>query len=357
MIAFLVSALASAVLAAPAPHDPGLSSVVVHREPGRVLVSAWFANADFARLGGVDTDADGHVDAAELAAATARLRELVVDGFRVTGASESRPELVDAGLTENRDIALTVRFDPAEGAVSLDIALLASLARGHRCYVAELAADESVLHDELLGGDRRHFAFRSPTEAPTAEADANRDSAATGGRFFLLGVEHILIGFDHLAFLLALLVGGATWRRAFASITAFTVAHSVTLAAAAFDVVHLPGRLVESSIAASILLVAIANLLQRGAAHRWPMALVFGLVHGFGFASVLRDLHVGGGDMLVPLCTFNLGVEVGQLAFASVVLPPLVLLARHRRTRWALPVLSALVGAAGLFWFYQRIAT
>ncbi len=349
-------AVASVALA----HDPGLSSVRVTRTPAAWLVEAAFANADFCAATACDGDRDGRLSADELAVAEPSLRALVAAAVQVAVDGVDLPMVgFTAALAANRDVELTVSFalapatapgDHDRGTAVLRLALLDHMARGHRCYAAAVAADGAILADALLGPTQHQF--RLPSAAMTLAP-----GFAQGARFFALGIEHILTGFDHLAFLAALLVAGITLRRVLLTITAFTVAHSVTLAAAALGLVHLPGALVESAIAASIVWVAAANLLQRGerAPHRWPLAFGFGLVHGFGFASVLSDLHVGGAGMLTPLLTFNLGVEVGQLAFALVVVP---LLAIGVRTHWGrrLPSMVSIgVGLAGVWWFCQRI--
>ncbi len=341
-----------------APHDPGLSSVRITRRAEGVVVHAAFANADFKTAAALDENGDGAIDAAELARGSTAVGELVHTGFvlRTAGglgvAETLRATEISAQLAENHDVELTMHFRSVPGDVTLVVELLSRLSRGHRSYVAALAgeveSDDAIVADALLSPLAREFPLPAATVVVAGFSQATH--------FFVLGIEHILIGFDHLAFLLALLVVGITLRRAVATITAFTVAHSLTLVAASLGVVRLPGVLVESTIAASIVWVAVANICRRrkSAAHRWPLAFGFGLVHGFGFASVLADLHIGGPGMLAPLVTFNLGVEVGQLAFAAVVLPLLWLAARQPRLRHVPLLLSIAVGAAGAFWFVQR---
>jgi hydrogenase/urease accessory protein HupE len=179
------------------------------------------------------------------------------------------------------------------------------------------------------------------------------------GAFLRLGVTHIWTGYDHLLFLLGLLVVCRSFRSMIVIISSFTVAHSITLALATLDLVHLPGRLVESIIAGSILYVGVENLWRRGAEPkgRWAVTFVFGLVHGLGFAGVLRTLGVGtnGAGIALPLFAFNLGVELGQIAIAAVLLPLVLQLRRspaflHR----GIPVLSGLVAALGLYWLLDR---
>ena len=338
----------------PLPHDPGLSSVHVRRAPQELHVHAAFANADFAAVAAtVDHDRDGEIEADELVRAVPELRRLAAASFALAGAPAGAAaptvELLDARIAENRDVELVLRFAGiGDGAATLELPVLQHLARGHRCYAAVVDAAGAVQVDALL--QPTHHTFAVPADDVTATGFGQASS------FFVLGIEHILIGFDHLAFLLALFAAGITWRSALATITAFTVAHSLTLLAAATGLVGLPANLVEAGIAASIVVVAIANLRRRGGAtHRWPLAFVFGLVHGFGFANVLAELRVGD-DTLLPLLTFNLGVEVGQLAFALAALPLLAFAARALPRCRVLDCVSVLVGLAGVLWLIERVA-
>lgn len=343
--------LACSLLASPPlAHDPGLSSLHVRRSPQELHVHAAFANADFVAAAPViDHDRDGDIEADELVRAAPELRRLAAASFVLAGASAPAVELLDARIAENRDVELTLRFAAVgDGPATLQLPLLRRLARGHRCYAAAVDATGAVQVDALLQPTNDTFAVPADDVPNTGFAQA--------GTFFVLGIEHILIGFDHLAFLLALFAAGITWRSALATITAFTVAHSLTLLAAATGLVGLPASLVEAGIAASIVVVAIANLRRRGGAgHRWPLAFVFGLVHGFGFANVLAELRVAD-DTSLPLLTFNLGVEVGQLTFAAVALPLLAFAARALPRCRVLDCVSVLVGLAGVLWLIERVA-
>ncbi len=219
-----------------------------------------------------------------------------------------------------------------------------------------LSAEEPVIEIP-----REVTASASVAVAEPATAQIRAEPAKAGFRaFLLLGVEHIWTGYDHLLFLFGLLLVCATFRSIVAIISCFTLGHSMTLVLATFDLVNVSPTLVEPLIAASIVFVGVENLARRGAAPRGrpALTLVFGLIHGFGFASVLRDLGVGadGGGYAVPLFSFNLGVELGQLAVAAMVLP---IVWRLRENTWFLrrgvPVLSALIAAAGLWWLIERM--
>jgi hypothetical protein len=173
-------------------------------------------------------------------------------------------------------------------------------------------------------------------------------------RFFVLGVEHIATGYDHLLFLFALLLGGGGIRALIGIVTAFTVAHSLTLAVATLDLVSLPSRPVEAMIALSIAWVALENLVFDRSRGRWRITFAFGLVHGFGFATILREMELPARGLLASLLAFNLGVEAGQVAIVLAAAPLLVAVERARRRRAVVSVASAAILVVALFWFLER---
>lgn len=176
--------------------------------------------------------------------------------------------------------------------------------------------------------------------------------------FLNLGIKHILIGFDHLLFLCALLAGVQKIRPMLVIITCFTFGHSITLALAALEWVTVSSGVIEPLIAASIIFVGLENIFRANITwDRYWVAGGFGLIHGFGFASVLREtgLSSSGGSVVMPLFSFNLGVEVGQLLVAAAVVPLLLLLRRRPGfARYTLPVLSALVIVISGYWLLER---
>jgi hypothetical protein len=193
------------------------------------------------------------------------------------------------------------------------------------------------------------------------DAPAVAETPSSGiGRYLWLGAEHIFIGFDHLLFLAGLLVVCTRVRSMLVIITSFTLAHSLTLGLAAFDVIALPSRWVVAAIAASIVYVGIENLVCRDEPKgRWVLTFVFGLIHGFGFASVLRELGLGaGGTSIVgPLFAFNAGIELGQIAIALAVLPAWwFALKRWEPVRKSPRAISALIALAGAWWLWERLA-
>lgn len=204
-------------------------------------------------------------------------------------------------------------------------------------------------------GGSQQFAFGGDARETTVKVSEPAKASQGAGSFFPLGIEHILTGYDHLLFLIALMLGGGNFWSMLKIITAFTVAHSITLALAALDLVVLPGVFVESVIALSIAYVALENLLPRHAvSRRWLVSFVFGLMHGFGFSSVLREIGLPKENLLLALLNFNLGVEVGQ---ATIVLLAVPLLMRIKSRPWEKHVvfaISAMILTAGLVLFVER---
>jgi len=198
------------------------------------------------------------------------------------------------------------------------------------------------------------FAFLEDRRSTTLDLGT---AVATGwGSFVAMGVEHIVGGVDHLLFLLALLaLSRGVWPTV-RIVTAFTVAHSVTLSLAALGLVDVPSQVVEPLIAASIVWVAVENLVApTGTGRRWLIAAIFGLIHGLGFASALTELDLSRSAMVRALIGFNVGVELGQLAFIIVVLPPLAWASRPGHLPWLPQVLSVIVAAVGMVWLVARL--
>jgi hypothetical protein len=204
-------------------------------------------------------------------------------------------------------------------------------------------------------GGSQPFVFQAgAAEAQVAVAAGT--SARGAGSFLLLGIEHILIGYDHLLFLLMLILRGGNLWSLLKIITAFTVAHSITLALAALNLVALPEQAVEAVIALSIAYVAAENLFfKQAASHRWAVSFLFGLVHGFGFSNVLRELGLPSEGLLWSLLSFNLGVEAGQAFAVLLAVPALLWLRKTRFEPRAVAALSGGVLVVGLGLFVERL--
>ncbi|VVO90621.1 hypothetical protein PS838_02290 [Pseudomonas fluorescens] len=201
---------------------------------------------------------------------------------------------------------------------------------------------------------------------PWIEIAATPGAFSVAGTFLAHGIQHILGGFDHLLFVFGLLLVSNGWMLV-KTITAFTLAHSITLALAVLGAVRLPGPPVEATIALSILLLAVEiarkNRGEISFTLQWPwvVAFCFGLLHGFGFAGALAEIGLPQRDLPLALFTFNVGVEIGQLMFVAAVLSLRALLLRFRRARptllYARPVASYGLGTLAAFWFFESVTS
>lgn len=321
-------------------HDPGLSNADI-TVGEQIFVHLVYSRGDIEALLAADTlESAPGLD--ELAATSVRIRH---DGGHIA------PRTASARLDESDAVHFELEFSPAVAAkFEIESVFVPRLPRGHRQYAAIRDSRGSVLHEHMLDATRNTIAL--------SEAEVSGSSSAPFGEFLLAGVEHISLGYDHVLFLVAVLIAGSDLLRLAKIISAFTVAHSITLGLAAFDVLRVPGSIVEPMIAASIVYVAVENLRGFRSSHRWMVTFGFGLVHGLGLASALQSLGLKATDGLAamaPLLAFNLGVELGQIAILLAVFPFFVLL-RHA-PRWShrlSTVGSVLVMAAGLYWLIER---
>jgi hydrogenase/urease accessory protein HupE len=185
------------------------------------------------------------------------------------------------------------------------------------------------------------------------------------GRYTEAGIEHIFLGYDHIAFLAAVVLWARRMWPVVKVVTAFTIAHSITLSLAALDLVRIPSSIIEPAIAASIVYVAAENFLSRDIDKRWRITFAFGLIHGFGFASALQEFGLPRSALVPALASFNLGVEIGQIAIVSLVVPALLGMDRlfaNRRGAAAQPIrpalavygISAAIVGLGSYWFVAR---
>jgi hydrogenase/urease accessory protein HupE len=318
-------------------HDPGLSLLDVRIEPQQIVAVLSLAGGDAALVGGPGAFSKLTHDALQLS----------LDGRSIA------PSTTSIWSDESGGLHGRMIYDrPSGSRLVLRSAIMSRLARGHRELLTIHGPDGAVLLERMLDAASEDVA----TDI-SAVGDA---TSSTAVRFLLLGVEHILTGYDHLLFLAGVLVVLRGWRDVVQTITAFTVAHSITLALATTGLVLVPGRIVEPLIAASIVYVGIENLVRGVQGSRWRLTFGFGLVHGLGFATVLRDLGIGtngSGAIALPLASFNAGVEIGQMAVAVVLVPAFWWLAARPTPRFRFAAAwSVMVIAAGSYWLIQRIA-
>ncbi|NOU70358.1 HupE/UreJ family protein [Paenibacillus sp. LMG 31458] len=174
-------------------------------------------------------------------------------------------------------------------------------------------------------------------------------------KYFKLGIEHILTGYDHLIFLLSLVLIASRFKEALKIVTAFTIAHSLTLFLVASGRVHVIPSWVEALIAATICYVAVENMFVQKAKWRWALTAIFGLIHGMGFAGALAETGLPKGNLIGALLTFNLGVETGQIMILCLLLPLLIWLRKFPWYRKMMISTSCLIFVLALYWLIQRL--
>jgi hydrogenase/urease accessory protein HupE len=249
------------------------------------------------------------------------------------------------------------------GAAITEWTLAAPALRGQSVSIPALSSTmtDALVRVEFLDGTQ--WTQRLTPARTSAEIPRRQSALAVAAVYLELGVQHILTGFDHLLFVLALLIVTRGGWPLIKTVTAFTVAHSLTLALATLGVVHVPPPPVEAMIALSIAFVA-AEILRgesrRGLTARapWIVAFAFGLLHGLGFAGALSEVGLPQGRIPLALLCFNLGVEAGQLLFIAAVLATLALARRIaiHLPRWADRAVPYAIGSIAMFWVIQRVA-
>ncbi|MEO7744055.1 MAG: HupE/UreJ family protein [Usitatibacter sp.] len=359
--ALALSFFACAVLA----HKPSDSYLTLRVEADAVSGQWDIALRDLDLAIGLDADGDGAITWGEV-----RARHDAIEAYalgRLDLSSDSQPcpvHVVERLVDAHSDGGYAVLRIAGRCARPVE-----TLAVGYR-----LLFDRDAQHRGLLnlvaGAGSRSAVFGTDSRAQSFRL-AQPSWPRQLGSYIADGIRHIAIGFDHILFLIALLLPAVLvrenrrWRptgslratlwNVFGIVSAFTVAHSLTLTLASLEFVRLPSRLVESLIAVSVFATALDNLVPFLPRRRWLVAFVFGLMHGFGFASVLLDLQLPPGSLALSLLGFNVGVEIGQLALVALVVP-LAHLARRRLAyeRVALGLGSAAIAVVAFGWFVER---
>jgi hypothetical protein len=338
-------------------HDVGLSTAQVSLATNRLRAELGFAVKDIEEVVELDSDRDGVISPAEFALMRDEVRRFLAAscGLQFDNQPVSSTA-TECSLDASNNISLVLDYPLREfRQLDMQFDMIRDLKPGHRMFFSLLDAAGRPLAERLLsqGSPFVTIVLDANEGAPRAS------SLPSFAGFVRLGVEHIGMGYDHLLFLFGLLIVTRSFRSSLVIITAFTLAHSLTLAAATFNLVNLPSRITEPLIAATIVYVGVENILRHGDPHgRWLLTFGFGLVHGFGFASVLREMGVGAraGGVAMPLLGFNLGVEMGQIVVAAVVLPFIwKLREKPLFVRRAVPACSVAVALLGSYWLVQRL--
>jgi len=327
------------------PLNVGIADITVSERQIEVRLSLNLFELDL--LLSLDRDLDARVELGEVEARRAELVGYLTSKVGVYVGEERAPAEVGAfHVRQSADgkptFETTLRFVWREPLQRFTI----------RCEpLTELGADHKTIARIVRGGRSEQFVFQQGVVYEAKE----RTFVESAAQFLELGVHHIFVGYDHLAFLIALVLPRQRWLDLVKIVTSFTVAHSLTLSLAALDVLRLPATLVEAGIAFSVAWVAMENLCSRTFKRRWVISLLFGFVHGFGFANVLKELALGRSALAASLIFFNVGVEVGQVVIISLLLPMLWLLARTPVHTASVKLASLAIFFAGVVWFFERV--
>ncbi len=361
LLALLMCAMASSVQA----HIASNGFLVAQISGSQITGSLELAVRDAELAVGIDANGDGQVTWGELQSGQLRLQRYVERHLQLNAQSQTcHTEFRELQINDRVDghyvwLPFVARCPLAVRRLSISYSLLSEVDPSHRGLLTLTAGE--IVQTGVLGGANSAAGFSIGAPA--------RLRAFV--EYLQAGVWHIWSGIDHLLFLISLLLPAvllrqsAAWqpvpgaRPALVSIlkvvTAFTFAHSITLSLAALDIVRLPSRLTESVIAASIIVAALNNIFPLVTEGRARIAFAFGLLHGFGFASVLADMGLPHGAKMISLLAFNLGIEAGQLAVVAAIMPLAYALrstAVYRRT--LLPWGSAAIASLALVWLVQR---
>jgi hydrogenase/urease accessory protein HupE len=338
-------------------HQVNLSTARVELRPDRsVAVQVALKGSDADRLAGTQIyDAQKDLaDPAKVAASAGPIAAYVNDHVSIAGAG---------GKECARDAPAVA---PDGDGVIVRITFSCRDVAGDLVYRSTVltANDKSARQVVLIGAGENAPQALLDDAHPTLTISAPAPSVwATMQRYLVTGIEHIFLGYDHIAFLVAIVLWARRLVPVIKVVTAFTIAHSITLSLAALQIVVIPSAIVEPAIAASIIFVAVENFFSRDVDGRWKVTFAFGLIHGFGFAGALQEMGLPANAVVPALAAFNVGVEIGQVAIVSIVVPALILLdslfaadrAKPVRAAALVYTLSAVITVLGSYWFLTRV--
>lgn len=348
----LLCALSCGLLACPVgAHEINTSYTKIQLNESSLKLVVSLDEGDLLTGFDIDTNGDGTLLYSEMAAGAAHVFDYVEGRIAVkldgeTFALNRRPP--QPFLDEEGNLFLNAGFEASlteiPNVIELEVLIQERLSEDHR----------NLLELNVAGLDPIVSVFSNSTPSQKfVLKEPGLWRRVTD--FTWWGVEHIFIGYDHIMFLLALIVVGGRLGILVKIVSAFTVAHSITLILSVLDVVSLPPRLIESGIALSIAYVAAENFWLRRVDHRWVLTFIFGLIHGFGFANVLRELGLPSTGLLASLLAFNVGVEIGQIVIVAILFPLVLWSGRTRYRDRFVRTVSALVLLFGLGWFVERV--
>lgn len=331
-------------------HTIGVSKGDYQLFGSEVKVELIFARLELMGvLPSLDTNHDGVIAESEVSASIPTINVMIVQGLIVQASSGPCVNAMQSATLTEEDgllIRMVSRCPETPQRLSFMLTFLKSMSHGHRHLATMSVAGSTVQHAVAYAG------------LPGFDFSFARDTVGVPTwNLFRFGVEHILTGYDHLVFLLGLILVGGRLRSLLGAISAFTLAHSLTLGLAVLGVWAPSSTIVEPAIALSIAYIGVENYFVKDARRRWLITFPFGLIHGFGFAGALQEIALPSGDIPLALLSFNLGVEAGQIAILACVLPVLLWL---RRQPWfaerGVRGTSAGITFAGVYWLIARLA-
>ncbi len=345
-------------------HDPGLSIAELTLSDHELEAHIVFARRDIEPLVQIDSNQDAVMADVEFRDAMLQLRTLAGRILEIiSDSNQFEKPRVDIDLDASDGVHFYMRFTRPHGATfSASVPIIDQLARGHRQYLTVRGQAANLVAERILSAGSTSVVIQTES----------LNLFYTFKDYLVEGIWHIWIGLDHLLFLLSLLLPAVFVRRqrawvsvdrirpALADIlkivTAFSIAHSITLTLAVLDILVFPLGLAESLIALSVVIAAINNLYPIITTARWGVAFGFGLIHGLGFANVVDALSLPANALAISLFGFNAGVEIGQVAIVCGVLPLAYWARRTRLYRhWIFNGGSAVVALVGSVWIFERV--
>ena len=343
-------ALAFVGMNAAQAHNAGVSTsrIAIHGRTVDLEINALARDYEIAVGARIADKGSGEVNPVALAVMAPPILRYVGDHVTVLAGDRRCTPGPGAAKAADTHVLVTMAWScPPDGELRYRVTLFQDVDRAAR-HLAVIATDS---------GERELALDSRAPEIALSGADATVLQII--GRFVTAGIEHIFLGYDHVAFLIAVILWGQRLWPLIKVVTAFTVAHSITLSLAALQIFAIPSKIVEPAIAASIVFVAAENFFSRNIDRRWRVTFAFGLVHGFGFASALSEIGLPANALVPALAAFNIGVEIGQVAIVALIFPLLLWSdrlagARKGRSVALVYTCSTVILLLGLYWLIER---
>ncbi|WP_339246667.1 HupE/UreJ family protein [Paenibacillus sp. FSL F4-0243] len=367
IVIFLISMTSSQLTASAHPLSASYTTVTFDKDKTDFSFSLDVISI-IESMDNVDMNGNGILEENEIESNKHRLEEWIEDSVILEmNDQQQAPELQDLFLDKKGDKEVLTwnftypAFEPGQ-TIAINDGLYSQATSSP--YVNLITAhngnqtSETVMQGKdrtwtmLLTEDQQEQQLSSSTNSSSS---GNSGSSSDWFSFFKLGMNHILTGYDHLLFLFALLLRKQTLKQYAAIITAFTLAHSITLTLAVLGWISLPSRVVESVIALSICYVALENIFRKEIRLRALITFLFGLIHGIGFADILQEMNLPKAHLAVDLVSFNVGIEFIQLCIVIVLLPVLIFLQKRNFYKPVIAYGSWLITALGAFWLVERL--